>query len=236
MRVIAGKFRSRPLRTLRGMALRPTSDRLRETLFNVLGASVEGSTFVDLFAGTGAIGIEALSRGAPCVIFVENHAAAVKLIRENLKSLGVSALMRDSKDSPQRLKPHSFSVADGTAALREIHSGREAMPLHDAGAHQRNISGKVEILPTGAIRGLKQFAAQGGRPDFVFMDPPYARAEEYERVLEFIDSVRVLAAEGMVIAEHAKRIELPERMQSLERTRVLVQGDSALSFYQAAGY
>lgn len=105
MRVIAGKFKSRGLRTLRGMALRPTSDRLRETLFNVLGAAVEGSTFADLFAGTGAIGIEALSRGARRVIFVENHAAAVKLIGENLKSLGVDVLIRASKDLPQRLKP-----------------------------------------------------------------------------------------------------------------------------------
>jgi 16S rRNA (guanine966-N2)-methyltransferase len=62
MRVIAGKYRSRTLRSLKGQMLRPTSDRLRETLFNILGPTVGGATFVDFYAGTGAVGIEALSR------------------------------------------------------------------------------------------------------------------------------------------------------------------------------
>ena len=86
MRIIAGKFRSRTLRSLKGQALRPTSDRLRETLFNVLGTAVSGTQFVDLFAGTGAVGIEAISRGAIDVLFVENHPPAAKLIRQNLHS------------------------------------------------------------------------------------------------------------------------------------------------------
>lgn len=89
MRIIAGAYRSRILKSLKGLALRPTSDRLRETLFNVLGPSVAGSRFLDLFAGTGAIGIEALSRGANAVVFVENHAPAAVLIRSNLESLGI---------------------------------------------------------------------------------------------------------------------------------------------------
>jgi 16S rRNA (guanine966-N2)-methyltransferase len=89
MRVIAGIHRSRILKSLKGLALRPTSDRLRETLFNVLGPGVAGSRFLDLFAGTGAIGIEALSRGAAEVVFVENHPPAAALIRRNLASLGI---------------------------------------------------------------------------------------------------------------------------------------------------
>jgi 16S rRNA (guanine966-N2)-methyltransferase len=89
MRVIAGKYRSRTLRSLKGQALRPTSDRLRETLFNILGPSVEGAIFVDLYAGTGAVGIEALSRGARGAIFVEQHLPAASLIRRNLESLGI---------------------------------------------------------------------------------------------------------------------------------------------------
>jgi 16S rRNA (guanine966-N2)-methyltransferase len=64
MRVIAGIYRSRILKSLKGLALRPTSDRLRETLFNVLAPNLSGSRFIDLFAGTGAVGIEALSRAA----------------------------------------------------------------------------------------------------------------------------------------------------------------------------
>jgi 16S rRNA (guanine966-N2)-methyltransferase len=94
MRVIAGKYRSRPLYSLRGMDIRPTSDRLRETLFNVLTAgnprALEGSVWLDLFAGSGAIGIEALSRGAKEVYFVENSHAAAEAIRGNLKNLGIT--------------------------------------------------------------------------------------------------------------------------------------------------
>lgn len=89
MRIIAGTYRSRILKSLKGLELRPTSDRLRETLFNVLGPGVAGTRFLDLFAGTGAIGIEALSRGAAEVVFIENHPSAVKLIRRNLESLGI---------------------------------------------------------------------------------------------------------------------------------------------------
>lgn len=88
MRVVAGKYRSRVLKGPGRMKMRPTSDRLRETLFNILGAQAEGCFFVDAFAGTGAIGIEALSRGARRVVFIENHGAAAKLIRENLRLLG----------------------------------------------------------------------------------------------------------------------------------------------------
>jgi 16S rRNA (guanine966-N2)-methyltransferase len=89
MRVIGGKFRSRRLKSPGKLRLRPTSDPLRETLFNVLGPEIEDSLFIDLYAGTGAIGIEAISRGAREVIFVEAHASTARLIRENLSSLVV---------------------------------------------------------------------------------------------------------------------------------------------------
>ena len=95
MRVIAGKLRSRPLRSLPGMDVRPTTDRLRETLFNILcagnTAALEGCTFIDLFAGTGAIGIEAISRGAAQVLLVESSAKAAAVIQENLHELGIAS-------------------------------------------------------------------------------------------------------------------------------------------------
>src|SRR5579884_4486714 len=94
MRIIAGKFRSRQLRSLRGSDVRPTSDRLRETLFDVIcagnPAALEGSVWLDLFAGTGAVGIEALSRGAAMVYFVESSRAAAELIQKNLEPFGVA--------------------------------------------------------------------------------------------------------------------------------------------------
>ena len=89
MRVIAGEFRSRRLKTLPGLETRPTPDRLRETLFNVLAPRIEGSVFLDAYAGTGAVGIEALSRGARRAMFVERNRAAVEVIRENLVTLGL---------------------------------------------------------------------------------------------------------------------------------------------------
>jgi 16S rRNA (guanine966-N2)-methyltransferase len=91
MRIVAGKYRSRILKSLKGLVLRPTSDRLRETFFNVLGPAIAGSRFVDVFAGTGAVGIEALSRSAAEVIFIENHPPAAKLIRSNLDSFKITS-------------------------------------------------------------------------------------------------------------------------------------------------
>ena len=76
MRVIAGTYRSRPIAAPRGTETRPTSDRLRETLFNILAQRIEGSRFADLYAGSGAVGIEAISRGAEFVLFSENAASA----------------------------------------------------------------------------------------------------------------------------------------------------------------
>jgi len=100
MRVIAGIYRSRILKSLKGLALRPTSDRLRETLFNVLGTGIQDSRFLDVFAGTGAVGIEALSRGAQYVAFIENHAPSAALIRKNLAALkvhsGVTVICADA--------------------------------------------------------------------------------------------------------------------------------------------
>ena len=90
MRVIAGEFRSRRLESPRGMATRPTSDKLRETLFNVLGPRVVGAKFVDLYAGSGAVGIEAISRGAEFVWFAEKAPPAVAAIRANLRALKIA--------------------------------------------------------------------------------------------------------------------------------------------------
>ena len=84
MRVIAGKCRSLPLRTIEGNGTRPTTDRIKETLFNIIQGEIPGCYFLDLFAGSGAIGIEALSRGASHACFVEQNRLALKVLRENL--------------------------------------------------------------------------------------------------------------------------------------------------------
>ena len=185
MRVIAGEFRSRRLETPRGMATRPTSDKLRGTLFNVLGASVAGAKFMDLYAGSGAVGIEAISRGAEFVWFAEKAPPAVAAIRANLRAL---------------------KIAGGYA-------------LED-----RSVAKLLESL-------AKNARAEVG---VVFLDPPYEAAEEYKRTMEFFGrhAAEVLAADAVVIAEHARKSGLAEAYGELKRVRVLEQGDAALSFYK----
>ena len=184
MRVIAGKFRSRKLKGPGMLQIRPTSDRLRETLFDILGPTVDDSLFVDLYAGTGAIGIEAVSRGAREVILVESNAKAAKLIRENLAALGIQA--------------------------------------------------GIELITADALKGLEKIAARHLVADFIFLDPPYERTEEHFRVLEFLDASHLVAPQGVVIVEHRSGMEVPERLDRLECTRQVEQGDAILSFYRLA--
>jgi 16S rRNA (guanine(966)-N(2))-methyltransferase RsmD len=89
MRIISGMYKGRRLKTIEGLSVRPTSDRMRETLFNVLRGTVESGKFVDLCAGSGAVGIEALSRGAAHVTFVESSRRAAAVISENLRHCGI---------------------------------------------------------------------------------------------------------------------------------------------------
>lgn len=112
MRIIAGQFRSRPLQAPTGMGTRPSSDRLRETLFNVLAPQIEDASFLDLYAGSGAVGIEALSRGAARVVFVERAPSALKILRGNLARLGVAG----------RFRIHPGAVAAYLRRIREGHT------------------------------------------------------------------------------------------------------------------
>jgi 16S rRNA (guanine(966)-N(2))-methyltransferase RsmD len=89
MRVIGGQYRSRRIQGIPGMATRPTPDRLRESLFDILAPRIEGAVFMDVYAGTGSVGIEAISRGARHAFFLERSRSAVTVLRENLASLGI---------------------------------------------------------------------------------------------------------------------------------------------------
>src|ERR1700690_1754371 len=183
MRGIAGTFRSRPLRPLRGLDIRPTSDRLRQTLFNVLTAgnpqALESSVWLDLFAGTGAVGIEALSRGAAMVYFIESARPAAEQIRQNLQSL-------------------------------EITQG-------------------FQIMQQECAKAIAQLERQQIKPDYIFLDPPYALQDAYQQTLETLGASGI---HGLVIVEHEKKFDPGETFGDLQRTRRLLQGDSGLSFYR----
>ena len=186
MRIIAGSLGSRRLVAPKGLDTRPTSDRLRETLFNVLAARIQGAAFLDLYAGSGAVGIEALSRGAARVDFVERAAAALKILRGNLERLGL----------------------------------REGFRIHGCAV--------------GAF--LRRAAEAGGkreRYEVLFFDPPWKAAEEYAATLGLLggSAAGMLGADAVVIAEHRRKMRLEDSYGLLERTRLLEQGDAALSFY-----
>ena len=187
MRVIAGTHRSRLLKSPPGDLTRPTSDRLRETVFNILGPRIPNSRFVDLYAGTGAVGIEALSRGAAHVWFAENAPPALKTLRANLQALGL----------------------------------KQGYALEDRG--------------TGAL--LQRLTKLPEPVDLVYLDPPYEADHEYAGTLAFLGSTqgaKLLAANALVIAEHATKSKAPlaERYGSLTRSRTYKQGETTLSFYQ----
>jgi 16S rRNA (guanine966-N2)-methyltransferase len=184
MRIIAGSLRRRTIEAPAGLATRPTSDRLRETLFNVLAPRMMGANFLDLYSGSAAVGIEALSRGAAQVTFVERAPTALKVIRGNLEKLGVG----------EGFRIEASSVA---AYLRRVRPGVE----------------------------------QGF--DVVFLDPPYDAADEYGLSLGLLGgaAMGLVAEAAVVIAEHRRKEVLNEEYGTLQRTRLLLQGDAALSFY-----
>ncbi len=177
MRVIAGSLRGRRLQAPAWEGVRPTSDRLRETLFNILAGRIVGAFVLDGYAGTGAVGIEALSRGASGVVFVERDRRAAALIAENLRRCGAS---------------------EGYAIIR------------------------ADIERVSRPGGSRPF-------DVILLDPPYA-AGDLEACVAC--AAPWLAAEGVLVLEHARRRISSPSAGDLMLTRVVHSGDSALSFYR----
>ncbi len=179
MRVIAGSLKGRRLLAPSWEGLRPTSDKLRETLFNVLGGRTAGARVLDGYAGTGAVGIEAISRGAAEVTFVESDPRAVALIAENLARCGLK---------------NGYAIIRGTVAqtLNRLVAAPAFVPF-----------------------------------DIILLDPPYNTSPS--EALTGVEAV--LARDGLVVLEHARRSAAPDRAGRLERSRELQSGDSALAMY-----
>ena len=177
MRVIAGSLKGRRLEPPTWDGLRPTSDKLRETLFNILASrpgGVVGVRLLDGYAGTGAIGIEAISRGASHVTFVERDRRAQALIAANLDHCG---------------------IANGYAIIR-----------------------------ASVARGFVELASAASVFDIVVLDPPYSQLVEGT-------AGSLVAKDGVLVLEHARRSKAPDAIGPLARTRDVIAGDSALSFY-----
>jgi 16S rRNA (guanine(966)-N(2))-methyltransferase RsmD len=177
MRIIAGTLKRRRLATPSWAGLRPTSDKLRETLFNILGPRVAGARVLDGYAGTGAVGIESISRGAAEVVFVEPDRRAAELVAENLARCGV----------------------------------RERYAI---------IRARLEDAARGRLTGA--------RFDILFLDPPY----DQPLTAALDAAVPLLAADSLLVIEHAKRQPPPPRAGPLVLVRSVVSGDSGLAFYK----
>lgn len=114
MRIISGERRGKKLTALEGLAVRPTADRVKEALFNILQFSVEGRVFLDLFAGSGQVGLEALSRGAKQAVFVDSSKASLKVVRQNIAATGMGdrAVVQEADFAAYlRRKPQRFDLA-----------------------------------------------------------------------------------------------------------------------------
>ncbi|MBS4198840.1 16S rRNA (guanine(966)-N(2))-methyltransferase RsmD [Bacillus sp. FJAT-49732] len=180
MRVISGTCKGRPLKAVRGNETRPTTDKVKETIFNVIGPYFSSGIGLDLFAGSGGLGIEALSRGLDRVIFVDRDSNAIQTIHHNI------ALC--------------------------------------------NMEERCEVFRNNAERALKAIMKRNLQFDYIFLDPPY-RKQKLEELLTFIESKKLIAAQGTIICEHSTDVVLPQKIGKLERAKKGDYGSIGLTFY-----
>jgi len=200
MRVIAGKYRSRTLKAAEHF--RPTTDRARETLFNILQNEIPDSVFVDAFAGSGSVGIEAISRGASIVYFIESNPKALRVLDQNLTSLSEVG--------------RPWPPATGTS------SGHEGPP------YEKSSEGESwRILTMDVWKALEFLPQQLPTVDIFFFDPPY----EFVKYPQLLQHVANLYSAATYIVEHSSRSRL-EIPPELEQNRTIRIGETTLSFFR----
>ena len=181
MQVTEGKHRGKHLTTTASLKVRPTARRLRETMFKIIFRRVRAGRFLDLCAGCGMVGIEAISRGALIGTFVERSAKMVSYIKKNLAACGI-------KD------------------------------------------GHGEIVEMEAVPFMMKMAKRRRFWDVVYFDPPYD--SNYDEALKYFARGATIKPNGILIIEHHSEIFFPEKIGLLKRWRVIIQGESAISFYE----
>lgn len=180
MRIIAGNARGTKLFMVPGKHVRPTADRIKESLFHVIGPFFHGGKALDLFAGTGNLGLEALSRGIEQAVFVDSSLQSVRTVQRNLEK---------------------------TRFLE-----------------------KAIVWKKDARRAIADCAAKGWKFELIFLDPPY-HLDLYVPVLQEINKHQLLQEDGVIVAEHAKDVKLPEQLGSLCTLRDLKYSDINIRLY-----
>ena len=181
MQVTDGKHRGKYLKSSSSQKVRPTARRIREVMFRILFRRVRAGRFLDLCAGAGTVGIEAISRGALIATFVERSSKMCSFIKKNLESCGIK---------------------DGHGEVVEM-----------------------EVVPF-----LKKMAKRRRFWNVVYFDPPYD--SNYDEVLDYFSRGAAIKPGGTLVIEHHAEMFFPEKFGVMKRWRVLIQGDTALSFYE----
>jgi len=179
MRIISGKYRGNSIYIPKD--IRPTQEKVRKTLFDVLG-DIQELSFLELYAGSGAIGMEAVSRGVGKLVLVENNRQCLMIIKKNIELLKVKA---------------------------------------------------CELYPKEAISAIKYLYSQEIKFDIIFMDPPYYQ-EMAKKTLQAIVDHDILTPYGLIVVEHFKKDDLPEKIGDLALFKQVVCSDTLLSFFKKA--
>jgi len=231
LRVISGKARGRKLRSVPGETTRPITDRVKESLFDILGADVQGSRILDLFAGTGSVGIEALSRGAQFVRFVERDRAAADIVRVNLVSVlginpqAVSVIKPSLGIKPQDMTGRNPQAISGInpQAVSGIN------PQDMTGRNHQERSGS-EIIRMDAFNMLERPGDQNF--DYIYIAPPQYKGL-WKRALLSLDAHTFWLSEDawIIVQIHPKEYESLD-MQFLVEFDQRKYGSTLLVFYR----
>lgn len=181
MRVIAGIAKGRQLKSITGNSTRPTTDKVKEALFSMLTPYLNGGLVLDLFAGTGGLGIEALSRGMERAIFIDHNKNSIEAIVHNLNAC--------------------------------------------------NFTAQAEIYRNDAERALKVLSKRELKFDLILLDPPY-KQESYLKLINRFVEHKMVNINGIIVAEHDFKLELPDMIGSYEKIKKAVYGNIGLSIYQ----
>lgn len=241
MRVIGGCAGGRVLHGPPDAQTRATSDKVRGAIFNVLAAHMAGARVLDLYAGTGALGIEALSRGAAACLFVERAGAACRVIDANLRATRLASTacvwctsVLQALESLESAGEHEhaapaprpragMAVSPDQWASGVVTEGRDARTGHDRGASPSRV--------------VRPFAAVGSTfwppYDVIMLDPPYNDADA-AGVVERVGQASILAPGGFVVLEHGKRLVPPHEPGGLHLCRTRRYGDTAVTIWQQA--
>lgn len=194
MRIISGKARGTKLSGPPGKSrdIRPTSDRCKEALFSILADKVKHARVIDLFAGTGSLGLESLSRGARSAVFIDNSKSSLSLVKKN------------------------------SLLLQKSFADRESRP---------NISIIKGELPKALVYILRNLERKYLPFDIIFLDPPYEKGFA-QTTLEQLDTLNILADQGIVVVEELSKVNLADEYQTFTLINTRKYGDTTFWLYE----